>query len=337
MELRSLRYFVAVVEAGSLTRAAGALYVAQPALTVQVKRLEESFGVKLLERSHAGVTPTPAGLQLYQEAVRLLAEADALRSRISKPSGEPEGTVSLAFPVLLVPTLMGQLLMQVRERFPRVRVYVIDDQSLAIQNAVQDGRADFGLLVDPPAVPGLSVRLLATEPIYLSGIDRDGAARALLHEPLAPKPHSRVAQLPLAADPTIRFADAVTLPLVLQSRRFVIRRQAQEAAQRLGLRLNIVYEHDSAAVSRALRSAGAAFSFVPACTLPPRRGDPTQIRARLVEPEFVRRYGLAWLSGRQLTEAARAVMELLGEVVTSAIRQGKWAAEPVAPTGHQFD
>ena len=58
MDLRTLRYFIAVLEAGSLSRAAGSLYVAQPALMAQIKKLEAELGAQLFERSHAGVTPT---------------------------------------------------------------------------------------------------------------------------------------------------------------------------------------------------------------------------------------------------------------------------------------
>ncbi len=106
MDLRALRYFVGVVDAGSLSRAASVLYVAQPALTAQVRRLEDEFGVQLLERSHAGVRPTAAGLRLYEDATRLLAEAEALKRRVGQLTGEPEGTVTVAFPVLLVPVLL---------------------------------------------------------------------------------------------------------------------------------------------------------------------------------------------------------------------------------------
>ena len=64
MDLRALRYFITVLEAGSLSRAARSLYVAQPALTAQIKKLESELGAQLLERTHAGVSATPAGTQL---------------------------------------------------------------------------------------------------------------------------------------------------------------------------------------------------------------------------------------------------------------------------------
>jgi LysR family nitrogen assimilation transcriptional regulator len=105
VELRTLRYFIAVLEAGSLSRAAGSLYVAQPALTAQIRKLEEDLGAQLFERSHAGMTPTPAGLQLYQDARRLLSDAAAVRERVrSLPQG-PEGSVTVALPVLLASLL----------------------------------------------------------------------------------------------------------------------------------------------------------------------------------------------------------------------------------------
>ena len=82
--MRTLRYFIAVLEAGSLSRAAGTLYIAQPALTAQIKKLEDELGAQLFERSHVGVTPTPAGLQLYEDARRLLSDAEAMSERIRR-------------------------------------------------------------------------------------------------------------------------------------------------------------------------------------------------------------------------------------------------------------
>lgn len=333
MDLRSLRYFVAVIEAGSLTRATKALYVAQPALTAQIKSLESELGVQLLERSHSGIKPTAAGLQLYGEAVRLLAAADALRARIGKPPGEPEGLVTLAFPILLVPTLLGQVIVSVSKRYPKIRLFVIDDVSLAIQSAVQDGRADFGLLVDPPMTAGLSVHRVAVESIYFVGRDHDGSVRRLLRAPRA----RDVRQGGPDADPTIRFANAAVLPLVMQSRRYVIRRKVQEAAAENDVRLNIVHEHDSANVIQSLRRIGAGFTFAPACAAPKRPDRPAEIRARVVDPEIVRTYAISWLTGRQLSDAARAVIEVLRSELGAAIAQGRWVARRLDNPDHQLD
>lgn len=325
MDLRALRYFVAVVDAGSLSRAAGGLYVAQPALTAQVKRLEDEFGVLLLERSHTGVTPTAAGLRLYEDAQRLLAEADALKRRIATPSGEPEGTVTVAVPALLVPVLVGPMLMRLRRSHSRIRVFVLDSVSLGVQEAVQDGRADFGLLVDPAPVAGLALRTVASEAVYFAGLDPAGTVRPLLRRRKARGGGAKGAA-PAPDEPTIRLADALRFPLVMQSRRYAIRRQVAEAASAIGLRPDVVHEHDSAAVIRALQRAGAAFTFVPSCAVPVREGGSERIRARVVDPEIRRRYAIGRLAGRQPSDAARAVERALLDEVDAAIGDGRWVA-----------
>ncbi|MBE0623488.1 MAG: LysR family transcriptional regulator [Burkholderiales bacterium] len=333
MDLRSLRYFVAVVEAESITRATKALYIAQPALTAQIKNLEADLGVKLLERSHAGIKPTAAGMQLYSEAVRLLAAADALRTRIGNPSGEPEGQVTIAFPTLLAGTLLGELVIAVTRRHAKIRLFVIDGFSLAIQNAVQDGRADFGLLVNPPTNAGMRVHRVVVESMYFVGRDHDGSVRRLLRTPSARKARRGGPD----ADPTIRFSHAAAQPLIMQSRPYSIRRQAEEAAMAKGIRLNVVQEHDSGNVIGALSRVGAGFTFAPACSAPELVNKPSEIRARIVEPEFSRTYAVCWLAGRQLSDAARAVIKVLRSELRSTIGEGRWSARLVDQTDDQID
>ncbi|MEG2631809.1 MAG: LysR family transcriptional regulator, partial [Comamonas sp.] len=166
MDLRTLRYFIAVLEAGSLSRAAGSLYVAQPALTAQIKKLEAELGARLFDRSHAGVTPTPAGLQLYEDARRLLSDADAVRERIQRLPQGPEGSVTVAAPFLLASLLLGPVLAALKNSHPRIRVFVLDDLSLMVRKAMLDRRADVGILVDTPQLDGLRCTPLASESIF---------------------------------------------------------------------------------------------------------------------------------------------------------------------------
>jgi LysR family transcriptional regulator, nitrogen assimilation regulatory protein len=86
-----------IVDAGSFSRAASVVHVAQPALSQQIAELEERLGVMLLQRSARGVRPTAAGEILYKEASAILHQLDQLPSAIRPSSGEPEGTVSLGF------------------------------------------------------------------------------------------------------------------------------------------------------------------------------------------------------------------------------------------------
>ncbi|MEG0556602.1 MAG: LysR family transcriptional regulator [Comamonas sp.] len=319
MDLRTLRYFIAVVEAGSLSRAAGSLFIAQPALTAQIKKLEGELEARLFERSHAGVTPTPAGLQLYEDARRLLSDADAVRERIQRLPQGPEGSVTIAMPFLLASLLLGPVLAQLKQTHPRIRVFVLDDLSLMVKNAMLDRRADVGILVNTPHVDGLRCRPLACEPMYISGLDAEGSVAALLQPPPAGSPFAR---------PDIEFALAVQLPLLLQSRRFSIRQNVEDAAASLGVTLNVVHEHDSVRVIRSLYMCGAGFTFTPACSLPDSPPPASNwIIARVVRPELPRSYHLATLADRTPNAATQVVIEAIEQISRRLVHQRVWEAE----------
>lgn len=317
MDLRSLRYFIAVLEAGSLSRAAGSLYVAQPALTAQIKKLEAELGTRLFERSHAGVTPTPAGMQLYEDARRLLSDADAVRERIQRLPQGPEGSVTVAAPFLLASLLLGPVLAGLKQSHPRIRVFVLDDLSLMVRKAMLDRRADVGILVDTPQLEKLRCTPLARESIFVCGHDADGTVARMLRS---------------SADggyPEIDFAQAAQLPLVLQSRRFSIRQTVEEAATRLGIGLNVVHEHDSARVIRSLYQCGAGFTFTPACSLAesahPDRSN--WVVARVARPQLQRAYTLATPADRMPDAATQVVIDALVQETRRLILAGSWQAE----------
>lgn len=126
MELRQLRYFVAVVGAGSLTAAAAELHLAQPSLSVAVRRLEEELGVALLTRTTRGVAPTPAGRRLFQGATRALAELDELGVELRRFGEGVAGTLTLAaVPVLMWHRVPALLRLQARDA-PGVEVRLLD-------------------------------------------------------------------------------------------------------------------------------------------------------------------------------------------------------------------
>jgi LysR family nitrogen assimilation transcriptional regulator len=330
VDLRALRYFIAVLEAGSLSRAASSLYVAQPALTAQIKKLEGELGAQLFERSHAGVTPTAAGMQLYHDARRLLSDAAALRERFQRAPEGLEGSVTIAVPTLLSSLLMGAVLMRVKERHPRVRVFVLDDLSLMVKKAMLDRRADVGILVDTQALEGVLCEPLARESIFLCGFDADGMAAPMLE----PKRRPSAAARRGAAQ--IRFAQAAQLPLVLQSRRFSIRQAVEETAAGLDIELNIAYEHDSARVIRSLYQAGAGFTFTPACALDDSAlGKKDWVCARVTQPELLRSYTLATQASRPADAVVQAVAEVLREEIARMVDEGRWDAELLG--GHQKD
>jgi LysR family tcuABC transcriptional regulator len=176
MELRQFRYFVRVVELGSMSRAALDLGVVQSALSQQISRLEGELATRLLQRSSKGVVPTEAGLAFFREAQLTLRHADqasraAQQSRLS-------GSVSVG----LAPTtgsVLGLPLMQaMRERYPDVRLHMVESLSGHLSTMLNARQLDLAVLFDTHPARRWSVTPLLEEKLFLIGPRRDGGKPA---------------------------------------------------------------------------------------------------------------------------------------------------------------
>lgn len=163
MELYQLRGFAAVAEAGHLTRAAERLHVSQPALSAQIRSLEDQLGVQLFERGNSGMSLTAAGRQILPAARELLSRAAALRGLAQSIQGEVAGRVSvgtLADPDVL---RLGEVLASARERFPLLEIELHHEVSGEAFAKVRDGELDAAFYYGPlshPDIASLSMRTL---------------------------------------------------------------------------------------------------------------------------------------------------------------------------------
>ena len=123
MELRHLRYFVAVAETGNLSRAAEKLFVAQPPLSVQIRQLEQELGQPLFTRHPKGVRLTAAGQALLPEARHLLHRAARIVDLTRDASEGPGGNLSVGFVPSASSTVLPALVRQLRKLHPRLRTY----------------------------------------------------------------------------------------------------------------------------------------------------------------------------------------------------------------------
>jgi DNA-binding transcriptional LysR family regulator len=160
VDLRKLRYFVAVAEQMHFGRAAEALHIAQPVLSRQIKALEQELKVQLFARDKRATELTPAGRQLLADARPLLANADALRRRAARAARGP-GTFTIGFmPGLIVSGAVRAM----EGRHPQLTVTVLrtswDDQT----EVIRDGRADVSYVRLPADQRGLQIQPLLTEP-----------------------------------------------------------------------------------------------------------------------------------------------------------------------------
>jgi DNA-binding transcriptional LysR family regulator len=193
LDLRKLRYFVAVAERLHFGRAAAALYITQPALSRQIRQFEEELGVELLERSSRRVTLTPAGKRLAEDGARLLDDSQAAvaRARRAQESGQS----------LTVGFMLGMDIAPVMAKFagsdPKVEIVL---QRLRWWNhaaALRDGRVDAGFVRMPLPSEGLEIRALYHEPVCVA---------LPAGHPLAGMASVGIAQLD--DEPVLRYADA---------------------------------------------------------------------------------------------------------------------------------
>ena len=143
---RRLQVFFAVAKQGSFTRAADSLFMTQPAVTFQVKQLEEQFNCRLFERQHQKIVLTTAGKLVFEYAEKILALSDEMEGRVGELTGEMGGTLNIGASTTLGEFVLPPILSQFNELFPQVHLRMVVGNSEQIQTSVQEGSLDIGLL-----------------------------------------------------------------------------------------------------------------------------------------------------------------------------------------------
>jgi DNA-binding transcriptional LysR family regulator len=170
MELRHLRYFVAVAEAGHMTRAAETLGIQQPPLSQQIKALETELGLTLLRRHPKGVALTEGGRLFLAEAQRLLADMQAMRERMARVARGEQGRLAIGFTSSAAAhAFTPRALRECRRRYPGITLDLTEDHAAAVTEGVAAGRLHGAFLRVPVArPPGLAFVTLLHEPVMLA-------------------------------------------------------------------------------------------------------------------------------------------------------------------------
>jgi DNA-binding transcriptional LysR family regulator len=163
-ELRQLRYFVAIAEEGSLTRAAARLHIAQQSLSQQVRTLEAQLGATLFERSSRGVTLTDVGAVLLREARPVLARAERAAEAVRRAARGEQGELRVGFLSTVANSFMAPVVRTFRERHPGVTLHTEDLAIAALVAGLRDGTLDAGLS-RPPLVDDLATEVVLREPV----------------------------------------------------------------------------------------------------------------------------------------------------------------------------
>jgi LysR family nitrogen assimilation transcriptional regulator len=303
MDARALRYFQAVVEFGSYSRASEYLRISQPAISRQVGRLEKELGKALFVRSGLGATPTDAGHLLFERSQPILRQLEEAAAEI-KSVGGGFGTIAMAIPPGVGHFLLPSLVKSYQKLFPNISLKIISGFSGYIHEALVRGRADVACLHGPLPQKGFKVIPLLEEEVFLVG-KRGSLPSARTH---------------------ISTTDLLRLPLILPSRSHTSRRILEERAFASELTVNLMMEVDDTSLIRTLLRQGLGFSVLSQGAFQ-NELDRKELESRPIRPRMSWPLALMTASGRPRSEPLEALMGAIRATVRELISSGDWPAK----------
>ena len=303
MELRQLRYFVRVVELGSMGRAADDLGVVTSALSQQISRLESELSTRLLQRSSTGVVPTDAGLAFWRQAQLALRHADEAARAAKQARLSGHAAIGLAPSTA---ALLGLPLIEaMRARFPNVRLHLVENLSGHLANM-------------------LNARQLDLAVVFQSDMARRWSVIPLLEERLFLIADRKLAGLPKAK--RVRLAQLTRLPLILPSGPHGLRALVSAAFARAKCEPRVVTDIDGLALLMDSVRAGHGATIQPGAAITRvarETGEPLAL-IEIADAHAVRQNLLVSLSDDELSPAGLAARVVLADVARSLVRAGRW-------------
>ena len=301
VDFKQLKYFVRIAESGSLSRAADQLNVAQPALSQQLRNLEDRLGVELVIRHSRGVTPNEVGRLLLEHARSLLHQLEQTQELVRYYAANPSGEVRLGLPTSAARGLTVPLVNAVGERYPSVALHVVEAMSGHLTEWLQVGRLDMALLYNAKPHEGIHVHPFMVEDLCLIC------------------PPSRA----FARMKQIRLIDAMQHPLVLPARPHTIRLMLDEIAARSGNQLRVKIDLDSLPSMIELVLEGYC-TILPVFAVSKEVASGQMIPVPFVDPPISWQLSVSSVVRGVQSRATKAVSALMLDVIEKMTRDGEW-------------
>ncbi|SFL75312.1 LysR substrate-binding domain-containing protein [Rugamonas rubra] len=310
MELRQLRYFVAIVDHGSLSRAALVLHVAQPALSQQLRQLEQELGAQLLHRSAQGVLSTDAGKVFYEHAQAILKQVADAKSAVTQSAERPSGGVTLGLPHSISGALALPLLMAARERYPEITLQLTEELTGNLAEQLKSGRVNLAVLLDDGQLGPFACTPLVEE--ELRYICRAGSVFA--------RPGGSIA-----------LEQALAATLILPGLQHGVRPRIESVARAAGLSTANVIEINSIAILKSALLADMGATILPAAPLLAELERGALVSQAIERPAISRTVVLCAPKNIPLTNAAAAVGRLVQQVSAELCAGGVWLGATALP------
>ncbi|EAS3172206.1 tricarballylate utilization LysR family transcriptional regulator TcuR [Salmonella enterica] len=300
MELRQLRYFVRIIETGSMGSAAQDLDIGVSALSQQMSRLENELAIRLLQRTSRGVTPTNAGLAFYSQAQLALRHADdaILAAREARLSGHVSvGMAPSTASILGIPFIHAM-----QENYADVRLHVVESLSGNLERMINTRQIDLAVVFQKDKILRWSARPILEEQLFLIGS------------------HALLAALP---DNPITPEQLAGIPLIMPSQGHGLRGRLDVVCQEHALNVEIVAEIDGLALlMRAVRD-GLGATLQPGAAISHLDNDALRVIG-VHNPVLSRPNFLVSLSDDELTPAGLAARVVLTKVMRQLVDAGEW-------------
>jgi len=312
-DLRELRYFYSVARTGNFGRAARELNISQPAISHQIRKLEEGLGTQLLVRHGRGVMLTPAG-------GRLRDRIDAIIQLLSTPLTEgaaaaaATGSISLAVSAEIAPLLIAPLAKQFRARWPGVALHVREGTGADIEQSILNHRVDMAVTHDPPNLPELDVTPVLSESLGL----------------VVPV-HSAAAQ----DGRPVRLREIAGEALILPGSEHWICRRVETAAQRYGLRLDRRLQVNSVASTKAMVRNGLGSTILPLISVQDEVSRGVLAYRPVSHPELLSHCAI--VCRRAAPPIVADFVEIARGTMTALAEQGVWTGAHVVRTNRTGD
>ena len=293
MNLRSLEYLVALADHRHFGRAAEAVFVSQPTLSSQIKKLENELGVELVERGTRGVLLTEPGERIVARARAALAEVDNIRA-IARLSTDPEsGSLRLGVFPTLGPYLLPHVVPAVRAKFPRLELLLVEEKSEVLLQQLRDGRIDAALLAMPVAAPTLHEEPLFDEEFLLA----------------VPAGHR------LADQPQVNVSALAGESVLLLDEGHCLRDQALSVCQMVGADERAGFRATSLETLRQMVAAGIGVTLLPRLAVsPPVPESPDVALVPIADPAPSRQIAMYWRNTSAYSDFLRQLAEVFRQV-----------------------
>lgn len=301
MDFKQLRAFISVAETGSVTKAAQLLNLVQPAVSRQLRLLEEDVGNELFVRGRHGMSLTDAGKSLLVYGRRAMLELDRARADLGGTT-EVGGLVTVGLLPSTCDVISSRLITAMRARYPGVRMRISMGYAGTLQHWLETGEIDAALLYGLERTPGFQTTVLLEEDLWVVG---SPSAKLRRHKPVA-------------------LARLAGQPLILPSGPHGIRTLLDHACAMSNVELTVAAETNAMSVQKCLVRGGHGMTILPPIAIVEELSLKQVTAAPLRDPTITRRIVLALPTNRPVGRPVQRSVEVLVECAKDAVKSGAW-------------